>query len=152
MPTLSFNEHLGSGRYNTLVLVFIDNPEVLAAVDFSTHFNPKSKPWPSNPKNYSTTFSLIRESRQELIVTLIGKVDKEGTKLSPCGNAWIKAGEVILDKTPAKDVLVLKVPTLSPHALKVIFSNQVQMLEVIQEAKLPVPLVCTLPQTVLVHH
>ena len=145
MPALSFNEHLGSGHYDTLVSVFVDNPEVLAAVDFSTHFNPKSKPWPSNPKNYSTTFSLVGESCQELIVTLIGEVTKEGTELGPHGNAWIKAGGVILDKTPAKDVLILKVPTLSPHALKVVFLNQVQTLEAIQEAELPVPLVRIVP-------
>ena len=145
MPALSFDERLGSGRYDTLASVFVDDPEALAAVDFGTHFNPESKPWPSNPKNYSTTFSLVGESRQELIVTLIGEVAKEGTELGPRGNAWIKAGGVILDKTPAKDVLVLKVPTLSPHALKVVFSNQVQTLEAIQEAELPVPLVRVVP-------
>ena len=141
MPALSFDERLGSGHYDTLASVFIDDPEALAAVDF----DPESKPWPSNPKNYSTTLSLIGESCQELIVTLIGEVAKEGTELGPRGNAWIKAGGVILDKTPAKDVLVLKVPTLSPHALKVVFSNQVQTLEAIQEAELPVPLVRIVP-------
>ncbi|KAF9642412.1 hypothetical protein BDM02DRAFT_3133104 [Thelephora ganbajun] len=139
MPALSFEERLVSGRYDDLASVFVDNPEALAAVDFGTHFNAESKPWPSNPKNYSMTFSLVGESRQELIVTLIGEVAKEGTELGPRSNAWIKAGGVILDRTSAKDVLVLKAPTLSPHALKVVFSNQVQTLEAIHEAELLVP-------------
>ena len=142
MPALSFEERLGSGRYDDLASVFVDDPEALAAVDFGTHFSAESKPWPSNPKNYSTTFSLVGESRQELVVTLIGEVSKEGTELGPRGNAWIKAGGVILDKTPAKDVLVLKAPTLSPHPLKVVFSNQVQTLEAVREADLAMPLVC----------
>jgi len=146
MPALSFEERLESGRYDALASVFVDDSEALAAVDFGTHFTPESKPWPSNPKNYSTTFSLVGECRQELIVTLIGEVAKEGTELGPRGNAWIKAGGVIMDKTPAKDVLVLKLPTLAPHALKVVFSNQVQTLEAIHEAELPVPLVCIVSQ------
>ena len=152
MPALSFEERLGSGRYDSLASVFVDDPEALAAVDLGTHFNPESKPWPSNPKNYSTTFSLVGESRHELVVTLIGEVAKEGTELGPRGNAWIKAGGVILDKTPAKDVLVLKAPMSSPHALKVVFSNQVQTLEAIRDADLPVPLVCIASRTISVRY
>jgi hypothetical protein len=151
MPALPFEESLGSGRYDNLALVFVDDPEALVVVDFGTHFSAKSKPWPSNPKNYSMTFSLVGESRQELVVTLIGEVSKEGTELGPRGNAWIKAGGVILDKTPAKDVLVLKAPALSPHPLKVVFSNQVQMLEAVREADLAMPLVCAVLRTALIH-
>lgn len=149
MSALSFEDRVASGRYDDLAALFVDNPEALAAVDLGTHFDAESKPWPSAPKNYSTTFSLVGESRQELVVTLIGEVSKEGTELGPRGNAWIKAGSVILDKTPAKDVLVLKLPTLSPHSLKIVYSNQVQTLEAIREADLPVPLVSLFLESLL---
>lgn len=143
MSILSFEDRAKSGRYDQLAGLFDGNPESLATVDIGTHFTPQVCPWHADDvKNYTTTFSVVGgESRQELVVNLIGEVATEGNELHAKGNAWLKADDAITDKTPAKDVIVLKVPSLATSAMKVLYENQLCTLDAIIEAKLPVPAV-----------
>jgi len=144
MAPLSFEERVATGRYEELALLFGGDAESLATVDYETDFKASSRPWRSgDTKNFTTTFSFTQDARQELVVNLIGEVSPEGTELSARGNAWLKADQVITDKTSVKDVLVLKVPTLATPSLRVIWDNQVQTLESVVDADLPVPLVRT---------
>jgi hypothetical protein len=85
------------------------------------------------------------ESRQELVVNLIGEVMREGTELRAKGNAWLKADDVITDKTSAKDVIVLKLPSLATLPLEILYENQICTLETVCHAELPVPTVVTFP-------
>lgn len=141
MVPLSFEDRAATGRYDELAQLFDGDTESLAAVDYGTDFKASSRAWRSgDTKNFTTTFSLAQDARQELVVNFIGEVSPEGTELSARGNAWLKADQVITDKMSVKDVLVLNVPTLATPSLKVIWDNQVQTLESIIEADLPVPL------------
>ena len=142
MSPLSFEDRAATGRYDELARLFEGDTESLATTDYGTDFKASSRSWRSgDTKNFTTTFSLACDARQELIVNLIGEVSPEGTELSARGNAWLKADQIITDKTTAKDVLVLNVPTLATPSLKVIWDNQVQTLESVIDADLPVPLV-----------
>ena len=144
MAPLSFEDRAATGRYNELAQLFDGDTESLATVDYETDFKASSRSWRSGDmKNFTTTFSLAQDARRELVVNLIGEVSPEGTELSARGNAWLKADQVITDKTTAKDVLVLNVPTLATPSLKIVWDNQVQTLESVIDADLPVPLVRT---------
>lgn len=75
MAPLSFEERASSGRYDELALLFDENPESLAAVDYRTNFKASSRAWRSgSTKNFTTTFSNVEDPRQELVVNLIGEV------------------------------------------------------------------------------
>ena len=139
---MSFKDRVDKGRYDGLALLIDGDPESLAAVDYGTSFKASSRAWRSgDTKNFTTTFSLTQDPRKELVVNLIGEVSADGTELSCRGNAWLKANQLISDKTSVKDILVLNVPSLATPALQVIWDNQVRTLESIIEADLPVPLV-----------
>jgi len=142
MAPLSFKDRVAIGRYDGLALLFDGDTESLAAVDYGTNFRASSRAWRAgDTKNFTTTFSLTEDPRQELVVNLVAEVSADGTELSARGNAWLKADQVITDKMSVKDVLVLNVPTLATPSLQVIWDNQVRTLESIVEADLPVPLV-----------
>lgn len=142
MAPLSFQERVDTGRYEELAPLFDEDSEALAVVDYGTNFKAASRAWRAgDTKNFTTTFSLTDDPRQELVVNLIGEVSPDGTELSARGNAWLKANQVIVDKTSVKDVLVLNLPSLATPSLQVIWDNQVRTLESIIEADLPVPLV-----------
>jgi hypothetical protein len=138
---LSFEERVQSGRYDQLAALFDGNKESLATVDLGKHFTPEIRSWHSGDvKNYTTTFSVVGgDSRQELVVNFIGEIAKEGNELQAKGNAWLKADEVITDKTSAKDVIVLKLPSLATSALEVLYDNQLCTLETVCDAEIPVP-------------
>jgi hypothetical protein len=142
MTPPSYQERADSGRYDDLAVMFDGNTESLATVDYGTDFKASSRAWRTgDTKNFTTTFSLTGDPRQELVVNLIGEVSAEGTELSCRGNAWLKANQVITDKMSVKDVLVLTLPSLATPSLQVIWDNQLRTLESIVEADLPVPLV-----------
>ena len=142
MAPVSFEDRVDNGRYDGLALLFDGDTESLATVDYGTSFKASSRAWRSgDTKNFTTTFSLTQDPRQELVVNLIGEVSVDGTELTCRGNAWLKANQLISDKTSVKDILVLNAPSLATPALQVIWDNQVRTLESIIEADLPVPLV-----------
>ena len=150
MNVLSFEDRAQSGRYDQLASLFDGDSESLATVDFGTHFTAKARSWHSGDvKNYMTTFSVVGgETRQELVVNLIGEVTQEGTELRAKGNAWLKVDDVITDKTSAKDVIVLKLPSLATPLLEVLYENQICTLEAVCDAALPAPVVSAPPR----HH
>lgn len=142
MPPLTFEERASSSRYDELAQLFDGASESLATVNYGADFKAASRAWRSgDTKNFTTTFSLVKDPRQELVVNLIGEVSADGTELSARGNAWLKADQVITDKTSVKDVLVLNIPSLATPSLQVIWDNQLRTLESIIEGNLPVPLV-----------
>jgi len=142
MAPLSFEDRVATGRYDGLALLFDGDTESLATVDYGIDFRASSRAWRAgDAKNFTTTFSLTGDPRQELVVNLIGEVSADGTELSARGNAWLKPDQFITDKTTAKDVLVLNLPSLATPSLQIIWDNQVRTLESIVEADLPVPLV-----------
>ena len=137
-------------RYNNLATALTDNPDFLAAIDYGTHFVARSTAWKNgDTKNFRTTFFPIstnpqskEDTPQELTVSLVGEVAAEGCELSACGNAWLRPDQKITDHMAVKDVLVLKIPTMSTGPLAMLYENQIRTLEDLYEnIILPAPTV-----------
>ena len=117
---------MDAGQYEELTLLFDGDSKALAMVDYRTNFKAASRAWyAGDTKNFTTMFSITDDPHQELVVNLISEVSADRTELSTHGNAWLKANQVIMDKTTTKDVLVLNLPSLATPSLQVIWDNQV---------------------------
>jgi len=147
MP-LPFEDH--ADRYNNLATALMENPDFLAAIDYSAHFVARSTAWKNgDTKNFHTIFFPIstnpqskEDMPQELTVSLVGEVAAEGCELSACRNAWLRPNQKITNHMAVKDVLVLKIPTMSTGPLAILYENQIRTLEdLCENIILPVPTV-----------
>ena len=131
MSPPSLEERVSSDCCDNLAITFDQSPDSLVTVDYSTHFIGQSVAWRNGDiKNYQTTFCLTGQTpkeptNQELVVNIIGEVAHEGSKLGARGNAWLKPGQKINDKTSVKDVLILVQPTMATESLVVLYENQI---------------------------
>ncbi|KAF9791305.1 hypothetical protein BJ322DRAFT_1171947 [Thelephora terrestris] len=140
------SERATSGRYDELALTFDENTDSLASVDYGTHFTAESVAWrDGDVKNYRTTFIPMDQPSEEgtnveVVVNIIGEVAREGCELGARGNAWLKRGQKIVDRSSVRDVLVLALPAMATEPLAILYGNQICTLKDIEEKTvLPVP-------------
>ncbi|KAF9786247.1 hypothetical protein BJ322DRAFT_1108108 [Thelephora terrestris] len=133
LPGMSFQDHTGpDGIYASCHKKFIDHPDSLARINFSSDFLAQTNVWPVD--HYATRFYRPLDIDQDLAMTLFGEVldESNGTGLGVKGGSK-RTNPKFMDPIKIKDILTLGVPTDADKPLVDLFNDQIVTLRQVVE-------------------